>query len=257
MDVFGRVFAEESRLNVVLHRTEYGHKGWTNFEQQIIKARCLGNEGWTSFALLQVDDTPVPSWVPPTYIYGDANMGVDVLAGVLKHRAKMAGANVANETAPSRLARLANKKAFEADTEHLATGPEAHAALRSNLDRVFQPIAAVIAEHSGRTTALDGATGLASGVFGVNLGSVGCFINHRNPYGRVTGGHVLVRLFRQNVALPGSGQVTLGEIPALGRTTVNVIRSPSLGWCWEINGRPVTSDELADYVLDQLIRANR
>jgi hypothetical protein len=138
MDVFGHVFAEESRLNVVLHRTEYGHQGWTSFEQQIIKARCLGNEGWTSFALLQVDDTPVPSWVPPTYIYGDANMGVDVLAGVLKHRAKMVGANVANETAASRLARLANKKAFDADTEQLATGPEAHAALRSNLDRVFQ-----------------------------------------------------------------------------------------------------------------------
>jgi hypothetical protein len=89
MDVFGRVFSEESRLNVVLFRAGYGDKGWTNFEQQIIKARCLGNEGWTSFALLQVDDAPVPAWVPPTYIYGDAHMSADVLASGLKHRAKL------------------------------------------------------------------------------------------------------------------------------------------------------------------------
>jgi hypothetical protein len=94
-------------------------------------------------------------------------------------------------------------------------------------------------------------------VFGANLGPIGCFINHRNPFGRVTGGKLVIRFFGQNVALPGSRQITLGEIPELARTTVNVIRSRALGWCWNLNGLPKTSDELADHVLNQMIRANR
>src|ERR1700722_11088521 len=125
MEVFGAAFGSESRLNVVLYRTGYGQQGWTNFEQETLKARCL-SEGWKSLALIRTDESPAPAWIPPAYIYGDASlMDFEALAGVIRVRARAVGAHVEPQTAATRLARLVSDRAFDAATEQLATGREA------------------------------------------------------------------------------------------------------------------------------------
>ncbi len=157
MEVFSAAFGTDSLLNVVLYRTGYGEQGWTNFEREIIRGRCLLHEGWASFALIRTDSSPVPGWIPPTYIYGDAAlMDVEALAGVIRVRAQAIGANVQPQNASTRLARLASDWQFNDETERLATDREAFDRVSENLAAIHNRIAAVIAEHGGRSSRLSG-----------------------------------------------------------------------------------------------------
>jgi hypothetical protein len=212
MDVFGTVFGQESRLNVVLYSAGYGNAGWTNFECDVIKGRCLA-EGWDSFVLLRTDKSPVPRWVPPTYIYGDFSvMEFDSVVDVLKYRAHEAGADVRKQTASDRLAQLAADRAFEQETEQLSLQPSALAALRNNLSQLHERIERVIAEHTRPDSGLDGEAGFGQGVFGANLGGVGCSIIYHNPYGQVTRGKLYIRFYDQLISIPGRRQYLSGRI---------------------------------------------
>jgi hypothetical protein len=217
----------------------------------------LGNEGWSSFALIRTDDAPVPTWIPPTYIYGDAAiMDVDALAAVIKLRAKMAGANVQSESATSRMSRLSEQKQFDGETERLATGAEAFQSVQSNREMLHSHITSVIAEHAGRASGLNGESGFDGAVFGANMGPIGCLLNYENPYGNVTSGKLKIRFLRGRIAIPGTRQVTW-EFPAqIARQDATVIRSRALGWCWLFRGQPRTSIELADMILDEMTRLN-
>jgi hypothetical protein len=258
MDVFSAAFGEESRLNVVLYRTGYGEQGWTNFEREIVKGRCLGKEGWDSFALIRTDNSTVPGWIPPAYIYGDAtSMEIDTLAAVIRLRAKMAGADVATESASSRMARLADRRQFDRETEGLSTGAEAFASIARNIEVLYERISAVITEHARRGSGLTGSSGRQNTNFGANLDGVGCYIHYENHYGQVTHGKLMIRFFDGQIAIPGTRQMIFGEPRETGRLESTVIRSRALGWCWLFRGYPRTSEEVADFVLDELIRQNR
>jgi len=257
MDVFGTVFGQESRLNVVLYRAGYGDAGWTNFECDVIKSRCL-NEGWNNFVLLRTDKSPVPKWVPPTYIYGDFSvMGFDSVVDVLRYRAREAGADVRKQTASDYLAQLAADNAFEQETEQLSLQPPALEALRNNRGRLHESIERVIAEHARPGSGLDGEAGFGQGVFGANLGGVGCTINYHNPYGRVTRGQLYIRFYDQPISIPGRRQYLSGRIEAVSEYVAKPIRTRALGWCWELEGHPRTSDEVAEFVLKELVRLSR
>ena len=258
MDVFSAAFGTESRLNVVLYRAGYGEQGWTNFEREIIRGRCLANEGWASFALIRTDGSPVPGWIPPTYIYGDAAlMDVEALAGVLRVRAQTVGANVQPQTASTRLARLASDRQFNDETERLATGREAFDEVSENLAAIHSRISGVIAEHGGRNSGLAGESGGKGSIFGANLGRTGCYINYENQFGSVTHGKIKIRLLDGRIAIPGTRQIQWEEATELSRFEGSVTRSRALGWCWLFRGQPHTSVEVADLVLDELIRRNR
>jgi hypothetical protein len=170
MEKFGAVFGTESRVNVILYRAGDGEKGWTGYESQVIKGRCL-REGWDGFALLRMDGSAVPKWIPPTYIYGDiATMDTSGLAGVIRHRAKAIGIDVRRQTTADRIARHACQVDFDAETERLATRPDSFTALRSNQQRIYDRIC----EHITRVpVTIGGDSGFDAGVFGANLGHIG------------------------------------------------------------------------------------
>jgi hypothetical protein len=257
MEVFGEAFAIDSRLNVILYRAGYGEQGWTNFEREIIKARCLGNEGWSSFALIRTDTSPVPNWIPPTYIYGDAAMmDVEALGAVVKLRAKLAGASVQSESTVSRMARLAEQKKFDAETERLATGAEAFAAVEENRQTLHANISDAIAAHLGKGSGFDGESGFGAGIFGANVGPIGCLLNYENPYGNVTSGKLKIRFLRGRIAIPGTRQVSWEFPTAISSQTATVTRSRALGWCWLFRGQPRTSAEIGDLILDEMTRLN-
>jgi hypothetical protein len=257
MEVFSEAFGQASRLNVVLYRAGYGEQGWTNFEREIIKGRCLGNEGWSSFALIRTDDAPVPGWIPPAYIYGDATMmEVDALVGVIRVRAKTVGAAVVPESASTRMARLAAEKAFDRETEQLATGADALEAVRNNVEMLYGRVESVIAEYARPRADFAGEVGRQHTIFGANLGHVGSYFHYENSYGSVTHGKLLIRFFKHLIAIPGTRQIIWEQPSESGRFSASVIRSRALGWCWSFRNQPRTSEEVADFILDELIRRN-
>jgi hypothetical protein len=250
---FGPVFDSRSRLNVVLYSVGYGETGWTGFERNIIIARCL-REGWRSFAMFKTDESPRPVWVPETYIYGDLTaMDLDAVAGVIRYRAREAGADVRQETAADRLRRLAGDQAFNAETEVLATTREAFESVERAIAEIFGHIAETIKTAS--TTQLPGESGEYSRHnLAANLGHIGAYLHYRNQYGRVTGGELLIRFFDGPVQMPG--RMIIGHPEEIARFSAKVIRTPALQWCWQFQDKAQTSLELVEFVLNEFGRLN-
>jgi hypothetical protein len=156
-------------------------------------------------------------------------------------------------TAADQIARLANEQAFIRDTEALATSPEAHRAVEENLGALFDHIQRTIANLGGQ--GLKGEVGYFTRTnIGVNLGSVGAYLNYANPLGRVTAGELTIRFF--DAPVPMLGQMTLNRLSGIGRYTATVIRAPKLNWCWKLQ-KPTTSIEVAEFVLSEMVRLAR
>jgi hypothetical protein len=162
------------------------------------------------------------------------------------------------ESPADRLARLAADKAFERQTELLATGREAFDSVQANRQVLYARISGALSQHAGRgAESLQGESGFGGGVYGANLGPIGCLINYQNSFGNVTAGTLTIRFLRDRIAIPGSNQVLLGFPTEISRIGAKVIRSHALGWCWLFRGQPRTSEEVADFVLDEFTRLNR
>src|SRR5260221_433438 len=157
------------------------------------------------------------------------------------------------QTAADQIAHLASEQAYVRDTETLATSPEAHRAVEENLAAVFDHIHKTIANLGSQ--GLKGEVGyFTSRHIGVNLGSIGAYLDYANPLGRVTAGELTIRVFDAPVPMPG--QMTLNRLGEIGRHTVTVIRAPKLNWCWKLQ-EPTTSIEVAEFVLSEMVRLAR
>jgi hypothetical protein len=164
------------------------------------------------------------------------------------------------ESASDRLARIVAERAFNQNTEFLATTAEALHAVQANRVKLFARIAEALSVHAGQGAgSLRGECGSVGGLFGANLGPFGCFINYNNAFGNVTAGSMRIRFFSDRIAIPGTYQVHIGDLGEIVRHEAKVIRSPSLGWCWLRQGQsqPQTSEQVADFVIDEFARLNR
>jgi hypothetical protein len=166
----------------------------------------------------------------------------------------------APESASDRLARLAAEKAFEQQTEFLATGAEALHAVQANREALYARISDAVSTHAGKGAgSLHGEAGIGSGVYGANLGRIGCLINYTNSFGNVTAGSLKIRFLSDRIAIPGTNQVYIGVQTEIVRYEFKVARSRALGWCWVRRGQaaPLTSEQITDFVLDEFARLNR
>ena len=164
------------------------------------------------------------------------------------------------ESSADRLARIAAEKAFAQQTEFLATTAEALHAVEANRNALFLRIAEALSSHAGNSAgSLRGEAGMGGGVFGANLGPIGCLINYQNSYGDVTSGSIKIRFFKSRVAIPGTNQMNWDDLDEIVRHEAKVTRSPSLGWCWLRRGQsqPQSSQQIADLVIDEFARLNR
>jgi hypothetical protein len=165
---------------------------------------------------------------------------------------------ISPKSPPDRLARLAAEKDFERKTEMLATSREAFDAVEAMCQVLYARISETISRYAGRSIgSLQGESGFKDGVYGANLGPIGCLINYQNSFGNVTAGTLTIRFLRDRIAIPGSNQILLGFPTEISRIGAKVSRSQALGWCWIFRGQPRTSEEVADFVLDEFTRLNR
>lgn len=104
---------------------------------------------------------------------------------------------------------------------------------------------------------IGGDCGFDAGVFGANLGHIGFLLNHKNPYGAVHRGSLLLRFFRDTICIRGSRQMRIGDPEEVRRVELAVARTPALGWCWVLEGNAVTSEQVADFVVEDMLRLNQ
>jgi hypothetical protein len=156
---------------------------------------------------------------------------------------------VRTETAAERITRLANERAFDHETERLATSAEAHRAVEQGLAATFEHISMTIARLTN--PALPGEVGYYSPRnIAVNLGSIGAYLHYENRFGRVTGGVLSMRFFDGPVVMPGRAMI--GHADEIRRYTATVIRMPALNWCWQLQERACSSIEVANFVLSEM-----
>jgi len=115
VDRFSQIFAEESRIVVVLYREGWGQTRWTRVEETAIRTRGF-NEGHEFVLLVKLDAADPPVWLPPTRLYlGFARHGVDGVAGAIEVRVQSVGGQVRSESVLDRAAIVA--RGIELDTE--------------------------------------------------------------------------------------------------------------------------------------------
>lgn len=74
-NIFGDVFSTQSRFILVLFRSNYGETDWTAVEYNIIsdKYKKTVRSNNSPILFCRLDDSPVPNWLPETYIYSKVN----------------------------------------------------------------------------------------------------------------------------------------------------------------------------------------
>lgn len=110
---FNSVFAEKSRLVVVLYREKWGHTPWTRIEETAIRNRAF-KEGYDFVVFIPLDSQPaVPRWLPKTQLWvGLDRWGLVGAASVIEARVQGLGGIPKPETVESRAARAERELQF-------------------------------------------------------------------------------------------------------------------------------------------------
>jgi len=113
-----KVFAEESRIVVVLYREGWGQTKWTRVEENAIRTRGF-NEGHEFVLLVKLDAAKPPVWLPPTRIYlGFERYGIDGVASAVETRVQASGGEVHTESVGEYAARVTRDLDFETQRRH-------------------------------------------------------------------------------------------------------------------------------------------
>ncbi len=107
---FNRVFSEEARIVVILHRPAWGSTKWTRIEETAIRNRA-GDESYDFVALVPVNKPPSPpKWLPKFHLWVDLERwGVESAAAVIESRVREAGGTPHEETPEDQAARLSRQ----------------------------------------------------------------------------------------------------------------------------------------------------
>lgn len=111
---YSKVFGEQSRVVVVLHRSEWGETNWTRLEQDAIRSRAF-DHGWDFTIFVPIEEKPcLPPWFPKLRLYvGYHRWGLDGVCGVVESRVVELG----GAAAPASLEDVAAKKMRELEFE--------------------------------------------------------------------------------------------------------------------------------------------
>jgi hypothetical protein len=105
---FSKVFYEESRLVVVLHRAKWGTTKWTRIEQTAIKNRAYDQNYDFAFFVGLEKPIDLPQWLPRTLLWADAGrFSAQEIAAAIDFRLHQAGGVAHEETVEEMAERLA------------------------------------------------------------------------------------------------------------------------------------------------------
>lgn len=135
---FNQVFAEKSRLVVVLFRENWGHTKWTRIEETAIRNRAH-EDGYDFTIFVQLDpSSKMPKWLPKTRIYYDVNkFDPKGLSPVITFKIQELGGINRPETIEDQKARM--RRAYELEQERLAylNSPDAYQDAQIEFNKLF------------------------------------------------------------------------------------------------------------------------
>ncbi|MFB6307289.1 MAG: hypothetical protein ABEH43_09940 [Flavobacteriales bacterium] len=116
-EFFRRIFKEEARVVVILHRKEWGETKFTGLEKDAILDR-IGQEGQGhDFIFMVPVDGSVPSWYPENRIYADPNeFSIEEIARFIEFLVAQRGGEVKPMTLEEKVEDFENR--LQAKKEH-------------------------------------------------------------------------------------------------------------------------------------------
>jgi len=248
------VFRERARLSLVLHRSGWGATAWTAAAEAAIRERCVGTN-CRSLVMVSLDGSAPPEWLPEGYLQFDLqSYPIEQLIGVIKARAQELGAQLQHASLTDRAAALEQRRAFDAETARLLeSGTAAWVAAREALVGAIQEQAGETAARTGweiecgRGASIGGCVVILQGQ---SIQLADCELepdSARRAY-------LELREYDTRVALERPGQSgTARPAPEVARATrIELRRRPTLGWCWQLDGKVRPTAETAELVLGKL-----
>lgn len=150
LEEFAKVFRDQARVCVILHRNGWGKTKWTRVEETAIKDRAF-DRGWDFLTVIALDNSQPPPWLPRTKIwYGFERFGLAAAVGVIDARVQEQGGEVVEETARDRAARLARETELLQERERLLGSVQGVEMARQQVAKLFshleKEVAAITAE---------------------------------------------------------------------------------------------------------------
>jgi len=255
MDSFRTVFRQRARLSVVLYRSGWGDTPWTGVEETAIKERCLATK-YRSLALIDMDGSEVPDWVPHSYIYIDAkSYTVEQLAGVIKARCQELGATIRKVSLADRAAQLQAQRAFDAETARLLDGrTDVWIQQRDTLLQAVEEVAKRVAESTGWK--IECGPGALIGGYVVIAETQSLQIKELELYANTARDTYLeLREYDKRLAVqkPGHTYIAWEPFHPKGTTRISIRRTPSMAWCWEMDGKTRSVEETAEAIVGELV----
>ena len=152
---FNAVFGHETRMVVVLYRSERGQTPWTRIEETAIRNRAF-EEGYDFLKFIPLDEPPtVPKWLPRTQLWiGLKRWGVTGGASAIEARVEELGGEPHEETVTERAARLnrslkfkEGRKQFLSSHQAVKAADNEFEALRTELEQLIASVKASSQSH--------------------------------------------------------------------------------------------------------------
>lgn len=247
LDTFRTTFRNESRLNVVLFRKDWGQTPWTGVEEIAIKDSCLQTK-YRNLVVVRLDDAPTPSWVPDTHQLFDLTLyTADELIGVIKSRAQAVGVAIATESPIDRVRRISRDESFVRETkEHFRSPPgikAAHALIPQIKDELKAQTDAIATEHPEWQSRFGQGNPRE---FEFRFAGIRLFAEMTGCFSNDVADAVLRLDFSQLCAAESPNRLALEKL-ALHRTRL-------LGVCWRLsNGTALSASGVAEHCITKMI----
>lgn len=108
-EIFARIFKEEARVVVIIHRKTWGTSFYTEIENAAIVSR-LKDEGYGFTFLIPLEKGKTPSWYPPISIYANPfDFSVEKLAKFIEFKINERGGDVKQLSLEEKIELLQNR----------------------------------------------------------------------------------------------------------------------------------------------------
>lgn len=173
MDQHSRIYRDESRVVVVLHRKEWGQTDWTRVEETVIRDRAFQN-GFDFLVTVSLDSSEKPVWLPKTRIWVDFNRyGINGVASSVEAAVQAVGGAVRDESVADYALRLHRHMTFRDKHEAWRTSKKGVEDVNEELNSLYGMI-------NARSAEVNEVTDLLQIKFTRQAGSNVCAANCRN-----------------------------------------------------------------------------
>jgi hypothetical protein len=257
LTAFREVFRDNARVSVVLMRAGWGETPWTGVEEVAIRDRCLANK-FKNLVVVQLERCDLPSWIPESYVSFDLQLyAIQEIVGIVKGKATELHADLRVPTSADRAEALQRRRDFDRETRTLlenSNRPFIHS--YGDLKREIQQRLVQIEQRTGWSFVC-GEPGAVIGGFicsaegrTIQLVTESVYVNTARE------GKLRVREYGIAIPLQEASRMFMpfSKLEPLSRATLQLRRTPELGWCWEHSqGHLRPSPQMAEIILGWLI----